>query len=351
MYNDLMKKILVTGGSGFIGSHTCLELLLRKYKVLIIDSLINSSQKVVDRISQLAHHNHKEKDSLFDFIKCDLRDENSLRSIFKNYNVDAVIHFAGLKSIYESTINPLKYWEFNVKTTLNLLKVMNEFDCKNIVFSSSASVYGNTQSKKKFNEESIPNPLNPYGETKLIVENLLEKLYISRPNEWRIAVLRYFNPIGAHPSGLLGESPTNQSNNIIPAINKVASEEKPFLEIYGADWDTPDGTGIRDYIHVMDLANGHIKSLEYISKSNSNFIKINLGTGEGTSVLNLVETFEKVNNIKIPFKFVPKRKGDTAYSVADNKRALDKLGWLPKKDLYDMCKDSWNFFSINPNGF
>tara|TARA_B100000212_G_scaffold339336_1_gene317621 strand:+ start:3018 stop:4055 length:1038 start_codon:yes stop_codon:yes gene_type:complete len=344
-------KILVTGGSGFIGSHTCLELILKGYKVLIIDSLINSSKKVVDRISQLAHLNQNEKDRILEFIQCDLRDENFLRNIFKNYNVDAVIHFAGLKSIYESTINPLKYWDFNVKSTLNLLNVMNEFDCKNIVFSSSASVYGNSQSKKKFNEESIPNPLNPYGETKFIIENLLEKLHSSSPNEWRIAILRYFNPIGAHPSGLLGEFPTNQSNNIIPAINKVAAGEKLFLEICGSDWDTPDGTGIRDYIHVMDLASGHIKSLEYIFKSDSNFIKLNLGTGEGTSVLSLLETFEKVNNIKIPFKYVPKRVGDTAYSIADNKQALNKLGWLPKKDLNDMCKDSWNFFSRNPSGY
>jgi len=347
MYNDLMKKILVTGGSGFIGSHTCLELLLRKYKVLIIDSLINSSQKVVDRISQLAHHNHKEKDSLFDFIKCDLRDENSLRSIFKNYNVDAVIHFAGLKSIYESTINPLKYWEFNVKTTLNLLKVMNEFDCKNIVFSSSASVYGNTQSKKKFNEESIPNPLNPYGETKLIVENLLEKLYISRPNEWRIAVLRYFNPIGAHPSGLLGESPTNQSNNIIPAINKVASEEKPFLEIYGADWDTPDGTCLRDYIHVMDLVDGHILALEKLLLDESRILNLNLGTGQGISVLELVKTFEKVNDVRIPYVFTKRRLGDSSKSIADNSYAYSVLNWKPKRSLEDMCKDGWNWFKNN----
>ena len=351
-----MKSILVTGGTGFIGSHTCLLLLEKGYEIFIIDSFFNSSAKSIEKVALILKNKGVDVYGKIHLVKGDIKNLEDIEKVFEtslklNKLIEAVIHFAGLKSVSESIIKPISYWENNVVGTLNLLKTMEKFDCKNIVFSSSASVYGNTQSKKKFNEESIPNPLNPYGETKLIIENLLEKLYISRPNEWRIAVLRYFNPIGAHPSGLLGESPKNQSNNIIPAIIKVASEEKPFLEIYGADWDTPDGTGIRDYIHVMDLASGHIKSLEYIFKSESDFIKINLGTGDGTSVLNLVETFEKVNNIKIPFKFVPRRKGDTAYSVADNKRALNKLGWLPNKDLHDMCKDSWNFFSINPNGY
>ena len=350
-----MKTILVTGGLGFIGSHTCVTLLERGYKVLILDSLINSSIKVIERIKQIILVTKYNPNEQLQFYECDLRDELKLEKIFKNNTseskkIDAVIHFAGFKSVSESINNPLRYFDFNVLSTINLLKIMEKFNCKKIVFSSSATIYGNNCKDYNIKEDAFINPSNPYGETKVIIEKILQNLSLSS-NSWSISILRYFNPIGAHPSGLIGENPLGMPNNIFPIINEVASRERKNLNIFGNDWETFDGTGVRDYIHVMDLADGHVLALEYLFKNVGEIIKLNLGTGKGTSVLELISVFKSVNKIEIPYLFSQRRKGDVARSVADITLAKEKLNWSPIRDLKTMCTDGWKWKKQNINGY
>ncbi len=352
-----MKKILVTGGCGFIGSNTSLALLEKGYELLIVDSLVNSYQIVIDKIKSLCFEKNPENTNNIKLINCDLKDRNSLEKIFKESNTDgnkisAVLHFAGLKAVSDSLLDPLSYWSSNVLGTINLLNVMDKFECKTLVFSSSATIYGVNNSKENLKESHYKKPLNPYGMTKETIEKILINLNSVEKNDWRIAILRYFNQIGAHTSGELGESPKNTPNNIMPIINSVASGEREYLNIFGNDWNTLDGTPIRDYIHVMDLADGHLKAMEHLFKSSkSSLVTVNLGTGIGKSVLQLIHVFEEVNNISIPYSFSSRRAGDIEYSVADNKKAKELLNWKPNKDIKDMCKDSWNWVSKNPNGY
>ena len=349
-----MSRVLVTGGGGFIGSHTCVSLLERNFEIVVIDSFINSHQKSLNRIYEIFKSNNKDVLPL-KVIKCDIRQKEGLDSLFKQSKkeenpITAVFHFAGLKSVSESILNPLDYWDVNVGGTINLLKIMDKYNCRNIIFSSSASIYCLTKNGL-IDESSRKNPNNPYGKTKLTVENILNNLYSKSPGKWRIACLRYFNPIGAHPSGLIGEEPKGIPSNIFPFITKVASKKLKELTIFGADWQTHDGTGIRDYIHIMDLAEGHIAALEYLLKNKAQIISFNLGTGKGTSVLELVKTFEKVNNISIPYKISNRREGDLPYVVANNSYAIKYLDWIPKRSLKEMCKDGWKWQKLNPNGY
>lgn len=326
-------KILVTGGCGFIGSHTCCELLDNDYEVVIIDNLCNSKRNVVDKIKKITG-----KDVTF--YENDVCDKEALRTIFTNHKIDAVIHFAGLKAVGESVAKPLMYYRNNLDSTLSLLEVMNEFDCKKIVFSSSATVYG-TPKSLPIKEDFPLSTTNPYGSTKLMIEDIMRDLYVS-DNEWSIALLRYFNPIGAHKSGLIGENPNGIPNNLMPYIIKVATGELPELNVFGNDYDTPDGTGVRDYIHVVDLARGHIKAIEKVL-STKEIDCYNLGTGKGYSVLDLVKTFERVNNVKINYRITGRRPGDIAACYADPEYAFKKLGWKAERDIEEMCKDSYNF--------
>ena len=348
-----MKTILVTGGTGYIGSHTTLELLKKGYRVIILDSLVNSSEKVINKINLLL--NDKNLKNKFTFIKGDLSEAKLLEGIFEGSKergspISSVIHFAGLKSVSESVSNPLKYWDKNVGGSINLFKIMEKYECRTIIFSSSATVYqikGNS-----FLRESSPiQASNPYGQTKVAIESLLNDIYLNSQNNWKIVNLRYFNPIGAHDSGLLGEDPIGIPTNIFPIINKVAINEIPKLQIYGNDWPTHDGTGLRDYIHVMDLADGHIAAMEYLEKNKSQIINLNLGTGKSTSVLDLVKIFEQVNKVKIKYEFVSRRKGDHGVVIADNSLAKSLLNWEPKRNIYDMCKDGWNWQINNRKGY
>ena len=346
-----MKRILVTGGIGFIGSHACIELINNGYEVHVIDSLINSFSSILDKISTIVSKNGFNFEEIFYFYKGDLRDKNFLIEIFseldkKGKSFDAVIHFAGLKAVKESIIQPLRYWNNNLFSTVNLLEVMKDYKCNTFIFSSSATIYGFTKDYS-IKEKNIISPINPYGQTKAAIEQLLNDLFNSEPSIWKIANLRYFNPIGAHPSGLLGEMPTDIPNNIFPIINRVASKKLKNLSIFGNDWDTPDGTCLRDYIHVMDLVDGHILALENLLSDESKIINLNLGTGRGTSVLELVKTFENVNDVEIPYVFTERREGDSSKSIADNSYAFNILGWKPKRSLEEMCKDGWNWYKNN----
>ena len=339
-----MKRILVTGGAGFIGSHTVIELLELNYEIIIIDSYVNSSIKTLNYYLE----NNKKKSNIKIF-NLDLRDLESIEEIFsiaekEGKSIDAVIHFSGLKAVGESVSNPLIYWDCNVVGTLNLLKIMDKYRCYNLVFSSSATVYEESDSLL-LDEQSKVKPKNPYGKTKLAVEEILTDLYNSNKTKWKIACLRYFNPIGAHPQGYLGEEPLNVPNNIFPIINKVALGQIKELKVFGNDWPTTDGTAIRDYIHVQDLAKGHIKTLDFLFKQNPQILKLNLGTGIGTSVLDLIKTFEEINKVKIPYIFTERRSGDSCHTVADNSQALEKLDWHPIYNLNDMCRDGWNWYS------
>ena len=324
-------KILVTGGTGYIGSHTVVELLNNEYEVIVVDNLVNSKIEVVDKIKKLTN-----KD--FIFIKGNVCDYELMTKIFDDNKIDAVIHFAGLKAVGESVEKPLEYYENNVGSTINLVKVMKEHNCKNIVFSSSATVYG-TPKTLPINEDFPLSTTNPYGTTKLVNEWILSDIYKS-DNEWKVTLLRYFNPIGSEKTGLLGEDPKDIPNNLMPYIVRVAIGKLDYLSVYGNDYLTHDGTGVRDYIHVVDLAKGHVKALE--NNKNGLFI-YNLGTGKGYSVLDLVNTFEKVNNVKVPYKIVGRRAGDVAECYADPTKAFNELGWKAELNIDDMCKDSYNF--------
>ena len=323
-------RILVTGGTGYIGSHTCIELLKNGYEVVIIDNLINSKESVVGKIEKLSGKSVK-------FYKCDILDEEGMDRVFSEQKIDAVIHFAGLKAVGESVAKPITYYHNNITGTLLLCRVMRKHGCKNIVFSSSATVYGAPKSVP-IKEDFPLSTTNPYGSTKLMIENILRDIYVS-DNEWNITLLRYFNPIGAHESGLIGEEPNGIPNNLMPYIVKVAAGQLPYLNVFGNNYPTHDGTGVRDYIHVCDLAVGHIKALE-----NLGGVRVyNLGTGRGYSVLDIVKAFEKANGVKVPYIIKDRRPGDIAECYADPTKAKNELGWVAVHGIEDMCSSSWNF--------
>ena len=347
-------RILVTGGTGFIGSHTCLALLEKDYEVVVLDSYINSNKKSIQRVKDILTKERMTKNLRIDVFQGDIRDEEFLETLFSESHrlgkpFDAVIHFAGLKSVKDSISNPLLYWDVNVNGSINLLKVMHKYKCRTLVFSSSATVYD--ISNEKLTENTNIKPINPYGKTKATLEQLFNDIYDSNPGEWKIANLRYFNPIGAHCSGILGEDPINIPNNIFPYITQVAAGKLEKLTIFGNNWSTIDGTGIRDYIHVMDLAEGHISTLKYLLEGEKKIINLNLGTGLGTTVLELVNIFEKVNNIKIPLEISSRRLGDCCSLIADNSLALECLDWSPNRSLEEMCKDGWKWQLLNPDGY
>lgn len=327
--------ILVTGGTGYIGSHTAVKLIEQNEDVIILDNLYNSKKEVLSSIETITGRMPK-------FYEADIRDENALDEIFSTNKIDCVIHFAGLKAVGESVEKPLKYFNNNITGTINLLMTMQKYDCKKIIFSSSATVYGTTQTMPLI-EASPLGVTNPYGRTKLVIEEMLRDLYAS-DNEFGIVLLRYFNPIGAHSSGLIGENPNGIPNNLMPYICKVAKEELPNLNVFGNDYDTVDGTGVRDYIHVEDLAEGHVKAYGKI-KDSTGLCTYNLGTGNGYSVLQVVSAFEKANSIKINYSIAPRRQGDVATVYADTKKAEEELGFKAQYNIDDMCRDSWNYAS------
>lgn len=324
-------RILVTGGLGYIGSHTCTELSKNGYEIVIVDNLYNSKIEVLDSLEKLTGKRFK-------FYDYDLTDKSKVEEIFENEQIDAVIHFAGYKAVGESVREPLMYYSNNLISSINLLEVMKEKNVKNFVFSSSATIYGDPGVPKYVEEFGRGKTVNPYGTTKAMIEQILEDLYAS-DNSWNITLLRYFNPVGAHETGLIGEEPNGIPNNLMPYVMKVASGKLEALSIFGNDYETEDGTCRRDFIHVVDLANGHVKALNHLGG-----LKIyNLGSGKPVSVLELVTTFEKVNNIKLNYKFAPRRPGDLMEYYADPTKALEELGWKTEKTLEDICRDAWNY--------
>ncbi|OQB15241.1 MAG: UDP-glucose 4-epimerase [Firmicutes bacterium ADurb.Bin193] len=333
-------KVLVTGGTGYIGSHTCIELLERGYELVVFDSLVNSSEKVVDIVKSITGKDFK-------FYKCDMLDADGLEQIFEDNKFDSVVHFAGLKAVGESVEMPVKYYTNNICGTLNLLRLMEKYEVRNIVFSSSATVYGDVKTVP-ISEDFPLSATNPYGGTKLMIENILKDLFVS-DNRFSVSILRYFNPIGAHISGRLGENPRGIPNNLMPYITQVAIGKLDYLRVFGDTYPTRDGTGVRDYIHVVDLAIGHIKALE--KKTGIPGVHIyNLGTGIGYSVLEILHTMEEVCKKKIPYRIVSPRAGDIAQCYADASKALLELGWKAERGLKQMCEDSWRWQSMNPNG-
>lgn len=337
-----MNKILVTGGSGYIGSHTVVELLEAGYEAVVYDNLTNSSPASLERVTQITGKR-------VTFIEGDIRDKDALNSLFSAHAFDAVIHFAGLKAVGESVDQPLKYYNNNVYGSLQLFEVMAERNVKTLVFSSSATVYGDALELPLHEKMPTGVPTHPYGMSKLIIENILGDLYRA-DNSWRIARLRYFNPVGAHSSGLIGEDPTGIPNNLMPYITQTALGKLDELSVFGGDYPTVDGSGVRDYIHVVDLAKGHLAALRKL-KTYTDLMTVNLGTGEGYSVLQMIAAFETVNNLKVPHKIVERRKGDVAACYADITYAKELLNWKACLGLNDMCRDSWNWQSNNPKGF
>lgn len=332
-------KVLVTGGCGYIGSHTCVELLNEGYEVIIIDNLSNSKSDVVNKIENITGKKFK-------FYELDCCDIESIRKVFKeNNNIEAVLHFAGLKAVGESVSMPIKYYKNNIDSTLNLLSVMKEYDCNNIVFSSSATVYGDPKKLPITEDCEVGNTTNPYGTTKYFIERILKDVCVS-DKDFSVALLRYFNPIGAHESGLIGEEPNGIPNNLMPYILKVAVGELPILKVFGNDYDTHDGTGVRDYIHVVDLAKGHIKALAKVCKTKGVNV-YNLGTGQGYSVLDLIKTFEKVNGVKVKYEIVERRPGDIASCYADVSKANNELNWHAEKGIEEMCSSAYKFIINN----
>lgn len=337
-----MANILVTGGAGYIGSHTCVELLLAGHDVVVLDNLSNSSEESLNRVQELANKK-------LTFIEGDIRDAKVLDQLFGQHKIDAVIHFAGLKAVGESQQIPLTYFDNNIAGSISLVQAMERAGVYNLVFSSSATVYDEANTSPL--NESMPTgmPSNNYGYTKLIVEQLLEKLSIAK-EQWSIALLRYFNPVGAHKSGRIGEDPQGIPNNLMPYVTQVAVGRREKLSIYGNDYETVDGTGVRDYIHVVDLANAHLCALN--NRLNAKGCRAwNIGTGNGSSVLEVKNTFEKVNGVPVAFEFSPRREGDVATSFADNTRAVTELAWKPQYQLEDMLSDSWNWQKQNPQGY
>ena len=348
-----MSRILVTGGAGFIGSHTCLLLLEQGHDLVVIDSFVNSNHKSLMQVLFLAGIEQKDQNRLM-VHKSDIRNKDFLRFIFKTAieeerPIEAVIHFAGLKCVSESIKKHFEYWEVNVSGSRNLFTVMEEFNCKTIVFSSSCAVYG-AADEHPTSEKAKINPMNPYGHTKAMVEKILRNLQAIHP-DWKIMCLRYFNPVGAHPSGLLGEDPSGVPNNLMPLINQTAIGRIKILKVYGGDWDTPDGTPIRDYIHIMDLAQGHVDALNYLTEKKGQFTALNLGTGVGYSVLQVIEAYKNVSNVDIPYEIVERREGDVPITLADPSAAIKILKWKAKGKLEDMCRDGWIWQHLNPKGY
>lgn len=335
-------RILVTGGAGYIGSHTCVELLNHGYDVVILDNLYNSSEVAVERIGRITG-----KEPVF--YKGDLLDRDFVEMVFEKEAIDAVIHFAGLKAVGESVAKPLEYYHNNITGTLILCDVMRNHGCKNIVFSSSATVYGDPAFVPITEECPKGKITNPYGQTKSMLEQILTDLHTG-DSQWNVMLLRYFNPIGAHQSGMIGEDPKGIPNNLVPYIAQVAVGKLKCLGVFGNDYDTPDGTGVRDYIHVVDLARGHVKALEKLQDSQGVFI-YNLGTGKGYSVLDVVKAYGKACGKEIPYEIKDRRPGDIAECYADPSKAEKELGWKAEYDIKDMCADSWNWQSKNPNGY
>ncbi|MCI8375648.1 MAG: UDP-glucose 4-epimerase GalE [Lachnospiraceae bacterium] len=335
-------SILVTGGAGFIGSHTCVELLEAGYEVVVVDNLYNASRKSMDRIEQITGKKPT-------FYEADILDREALNQIFEKEQIDSVIHFAGLKAVGESVAKPIEYYYNNIAGTLVLCDVMRKHNVKNIVFSSSATVYGDPAFIPITEECPKGKITNPYGQTKGMLEQVLEDIHVSDP-EWNVILLRYFNPIGAHKSGLMGEDPKGIPNNLVPYVAQVAIGKLECLGVFGDDYDTPDGTGVRDYIHVVDLAKGHVAAIKKLEEKKGVLI-YNLGTGKGYSVLDVVHAFEKACGKKIPYAVKPRRPGDIATCYADPAKAKAELGWEAENGIEEMCEDSWRWQSMNPNGY
>ena len=333
--------ILITGGAGYIGSHTCIELLSTGYEIVVIDNYANSCAESLERVKKISG---KE----FSYYECDIRDKEGLDKIFKAHDIEAVIHFAGLKAVGESCQKPLEYYDNNIGGTISLVEVMRNNGCKKMVFSSSATVYGEENQVPFIETMKTGTTTNPYGTTKLYIENILKDI-CKADEEWSVVLLRYFNPVGAHESGLIGEAPSFP-NNLMPYISQVAVGKREFLSVFGDNYPTPDGTGVRDYIHVVDLALGHVKAIEFALPRTGIEI-FNLGTGNGTSVLGLVKAFEEATGVPVPYKIVEPRAGDVAYSYANAQKALDILGWKAERDVTKMCEDTWRWQKNNPNGY
>ncbi len=335
-------SILITGGCGYIGSHTCIELLKSGHEIVVLDNYYNSSPEALARVQELSG-------KTFPFYKCDIRDAEGLRKVFRENDIDVVIHFAGWKAVGESVQKPLEYFDNNVNGTLVLCGVMREFGCKRMVFSSSATVYGMNNPSPLNETMPVGAVTNPYGRTKYMIECILQDLCVS-DSEWSVVLLRYFNPIGAHESGRIGEDPNGIPNNLMPYVSQVAIGKLASLSVFGNDYDTHDGTGVRDFIHVVDLARGHVCAVDY-ARAHTGSQAINLGTGTGYSVLDLVNAFQRVNNVKVPYTISPRRAGDIGTCYSDPTKAKTLLGWQAQFDLDDMCRDAWRWQSANPNGY
>jgi len=338
------KPVLVTGGAGYIGSHTVIELIEAGFEPIVFDNFSNASRESMRRVEQIVGR-------AVTVVEGDIRSREDLRGVFERYPIESVIHFAGLKAVGESVQEPLKYYDNNVHGTLVLCEVMAEYDCKQMVFSSSATVYGDPASVPI--QEDFPlSATNPYGRSKLMIEEILRDLYVS-DNDWRIVLLRYFNPVGAHPSGLIGEDPNGIPNNLMPYITQTAVGNLSCLSVFGNDYDTPDGTGVRDYIHVVDLSDAHVKALDYIHSSSFTMqhSAFNIGTGQGYSVLEMVQAFERASGKEVPYCIAPRRPGDIASCYADPSLAREVLGWEATRSLEEMCADAWRWQSDNPKGY
>jgi UDP-glucose 4-epimerase len=338
--------VLVTGGCGFIGSHTVVELLTRGYRVVVVDDLSNSSEKVLDRIAQIVG---EEATARLSFVRANVCDRGALEGVFETYSIDSVIHFAGFKAVGESVEKPLEYYANNLGSTFALLEVMRAHDCKSIIFSSSATVYGDPDALPLTEESPKKNATNPYGWTKWMIEQILMDV-AKADAAWDVVLLRCFNPIGAHESGLIGEDPKGIPNNLLPYVAQVAVGKRDVVHVFGNDYDTPDGTGVRDYIHVVDLARGHVAALDWMA-GRSGCEVFNLGTGNGTSVLQIIEAFGEACGHEVPYVVEPRRAGDVTANYADCTKARELLGWQAKFGIADMCRDSWNWQSHNPNGY
>ena len=338
--------VLVTGGAGFIGSHTVVELLNCNYQVVIVDDLSNASEVAVSRVRQIVGD---EKAQNLTFYKANVLDRDAMEKIFTDHNIDRVIHFAGFKAVGESVTKPIEYYHNNIENTLVLVDVMRNHDCKSIVFSSSSTVYGDPDSLPLTEQSPKKSATNPYGWTKWMIEQILTDLHTADP-EWNVVLLRYFNPIGAHPSGLIGEDPKGIPNNLVPYVAQVAVGKREAVQVYGNDYPTPDGTGVRDYIHVCDLASGHVSALRWMNGREGVEV-FNLGTGTGSSVLDVIHAFSKACGKELPYVIRERRGGDIAANWCDATKAERKMGWKAQYDLADMCRDSWNWQSRNPNGF